>query len=57
MHQGKNGLGFVKVLLARNIYFWEVELLPFFRSYGFRRVGSLSALQKQAINNTSNIVG
>jgi hypothetical protein len=57
MHQGKNGFAFVEALLARKIYFWEVGLLPFFRSYDFRRVGSLFALQKQAINNTSNIVG
>jgi hypothetical protein len=57
MHQGKNGLAFVEAFLARKIYFREVGLLPFFRSYDFRRVGSLFALQKkQAINNTSNIV-
>jgi hypothetical protein len=48
MHQGENGLAFVEVLLARKIYFREVRLLPFFRSYEFRRVGPLFALQKQA---------
>jgi hypothetical protein len=57
MHQGKNGLAFVEALLARKIYFREVGLLPFFRSYDFQRVASLFALQKLAINNTSNIVG
>jgi hypothetical protein len=31
MRHGKNGLAFVKVLLARKIYFREVGLLPFFR--------------------------
>jgi hypothetical protein len=41
MHQRKNGLAFVKVLLARKIYFREVGFLPFFRSYKFRRVGSV----------------
>jgi hypothetical protein len=41
MHQGKNGLAFVEVLLARTIYFREVGFLPFFRSYKFRRIGSL----------------
>jgi hypothetical protein len=49
MHQGKNGLAFVEVLLARKIYFREVRLLPYFRSYDFRRVGPFSTLQKQAI--------
>jgi len=57
MHQGKNGLAFVEALLARKIYFREVGLLPFFRSYDFQRVASLFALQKLAINNQSNIVG
>jgi hypothetical protein len=33
MHQGKNGLAFVEVLLAQKIYFGEVGFLPFFRSY------------------------
>jgi hypothetical protein len=33
MHQGKNGLAFVEVLLALKIYFGEVEFLPFFWSY------------------------
>jgi hypothetical protein len=46
MHQGKNGLAFVEVLLARKVYFWEVGLLPFFRSYDFWRVRPLFALQK-----------
>jgi hypothetical protein len=46
MHQGKNGLGFVEAFLPRKVYFWEVGILPFFRSYDFRRVGSLFALQK-----------
>jgi hypothetical protein len=41
MHQGKNGLAFVEVLLARKIYFGEVGFLPLFRSYKFRRIGSL----------------
>jgi hypothetical protein len=41
MHQGKNGLAFVEVLLARNIYFGEVGFLLFFRSYKFWRTGSL----------------
>jgi hypothetical protein len=41
MHQGKNGLAFVKVLLARKIYFREVGFLSFFRSYKFQRIGSL----------------
>jgi hypothetical protein len=57
MHQEKNELAFVEAFLTRKIYFQEVALLPFFRSYDFWRVGSLFALQKQAINNTSNIVG
>jgi hypothetical protein len=57
MHQGKNGLAIIESLLARKIYFREVVLLPFFWSYDFWRVGSLFALQKQEINNTSNIVG
>jgi hypothetical protein len=48
MHQGENGHAFVEFLLAQKIYFREVGLLPFFRSYEFRRVGSLFALQKQA---------
>jgi hypothetical protein len=48
MHQEKNGLAFVEVLLARKIYFREVEFLPFFRSYEFQMVGPLFALQKQA---------
>jgi hypothetical protein len=46
MHQGKNGLAFVEAFLAQKIKFQEVGLLPFFRSYDFRRVGSLFALQK-----------
>jgi hypothetical protein len=41
MHQGKNGLAFVEVLLARKIYFGEVGFLPFFQSYKIRRIGSL----------------
>jgi hypothetical protein len=41
MHQRKNGLAFVEVLLARKVYFREVGLLPFFQSYDFRRIGSL----------------
>jgi hypothetical protein len=41
MHQGKNGLAFVEVLLARKIYFGEVEFLPFLQSYKFQRIGSL----------------
>jgi hypothetical protein len=41
MHQGNNGLAFVEVLLARTIYFGEVGFMPFFRSYKFRRIGSL----------------
>jgi hypothetical protein len=41
MHQGRNGLAFIEVLLARNIYFGEVGFLSFFRSYKFRRIGSL----------------
>jgi hypothetical protein len=49
MHQGKNGLAFVEALLARNLYFREVGLLPFFWIYVFRRVGPLFALLKQAI--------
>jgi hypothetical protein len=57
MHQGENALAFVEVLLARKVSFRKFGLLPFFRSYKFQRVGSLFALQKQAINNTSNIVG
>jgi hypothetical protein len=56
MHQGFNGLAFVEALLARKLYFREVELLPFFRIYVFQRVGPLFALQKQAINSTSSIV-
>jgi hypothetical protein len=56
MHQGKNGLAFVEVLLARKIYFGEVGFLPFFRSYNFRRIGSLFSKQKQAMNNTSTMV-
>jgi hypothetical protein len=49
MHQGKNGLAFVEALLALKIYFREVGLLPFFRSYDFRRVRPFFTLQKQAI--------
>jgi hypothetical protein len=49
MHQGKNGLAFIEALLAQKLYFREVGLLPFFRSYVFRRVGPLFALQKHAI--------
>jgi hypothetical protein len=41
MHQGKNGLAFIEVLLARKIYFGEVRFLPFFQSYKVRRIGSL----------------
>jgi hypothetical protein len=41
MHQGKNGLAFVEVLLTRKIYFGEVEFLPFFWIYKFWRIGSL----------------
>jgi hypothetical protein len=41
MHQGKNGLAFVEVLLARKIYFGEVGFLPFFQRYKFWRIGSL----------------
>jgi hypothetical protein len=41
MHQGKNGLAFIEAFLARKIYFREVGLLPFFRSYDFQRLGSL----------------
>jgi hypothetical protein len=41
MHQGKNGLAFVEVLLAQNVYLGEVGFLPFFRSYNFWRIGSL----------------
>jgi hypothetical protein len=37
----KNGLAFVEVLLARKVYFGKVGFLPFFRSYNFRRIGSL----------------
>jgi hypothetical protein len=55
MHQGKNGLAFVEVLLAQKIYFGEVGFLPFFRSYKFRRIGSLffeqKYKQKQYINH------
>jgi hypothetical protein len=43
MHQGKNGLAFVEVLLARKVYFREVGLLPFFWSYDLRRIGFLPA--------------
>jgi hypothetical protein len=56
MHQGQNGLAFVEALMARKLHFREVEILPFFWSYVFQRVGPLFALQKQAINNTSSIV-
>jgi hypothetical protein len=41
MHQGKNGLAFVEVLLTQKIYFGGVGFLPFFQSYKFRRIGSL----------------
>jgi hypothetical protein len=41
MHQGKNGLAFVEVLLAQKMYFGGVRFLPFFRSYKFQRIGSL----------------
>jgi hypothetical protein len=43
MHQGKNGLAFIEVLLARKVYFREVGLLAFFQSYDFWRIGSLFA--------------
>jgi hypothetical protein len=43
MHQGKNGLAFIEVLLARKVYFREVGFLPFFWSNDFRRIGSLFA--------------
>jgi hypothetical protein len=36
MHQGKDGLAFVKAFLAQKIYFREIGLWPFFRGYGFR---------------------
>jgi hypothetical protein len=41
MHQGKNGLAFVEVLLARKVYFGKVRFLSFFQSYKFRMIGSL----------------
>jgi hypothetical protein len=41
MHQGKNGLAFVEALLAQKIYLGGVGFFPFFRSYKFRRIGSL----------------
>jgi hypothetical protein len=41
MHQGKNGLAFIEAFLAEKIYFRGVGFLPFFRSYKFRRIGSL----------------
>ena len=41
MHQGKNGLAFIEVLLSQKIYFGEVGFLPFFWSYKFQRIGSL----------------
>jgi hypothetical protein len=41
MHQEKNGLAFIEVLLARKIYFREVGFRPFFWSNKFRRIGSL----------------
>jgi hypothetical protein len=41
MHQGKDGLAFVEALLAQKIYLGGVGFLPFFRSYKFRRIGSL----------------
>jgi hypothetical protein len=43
MHQGKNELAFVEVLLAQKVCFREVGLLPFFRSYDFWRIRSLFA--------------
>jgi hypothetical protein len=56
MHQGKNGLAFVEVFLARKVYFGMVGFLPFFRSYKFRRIGSLFPYQKLAKNNASTMV-
>jgi hypothetical protein len=56
MHQGKNGLAFVEVLLAQKIYFGGVGFLPFFRSYKFWRIGSLFFLQKWVMNSTSIMV-
>jgi hypothetical protein len=41
MHQGKDGLAFVEAFLAQKIYLGGVGFLPFFRSYKFRRIGSL----------------
>jgi hypothetical protein len=41
MHQGKNGLAFIEVLLARKVYFRKVGFLPFFRSYKFWSIESL----------------
>jgi hypothetical protein len=41
MHQGKKGIVFVEVLLARKVYFRKVGFLPFFRSYKFWRIRSL----------------
>jgi hypothetical protein len=41
--------------MVRKFYLRAVGLLPFFWSYRFRKVGPLFDLQKQAINNTSNI--
>jgi hypothetical protein len=32
MHQAKNGLAFIEVLLARKVYFGDVGFLPFFRN-------------------------
>jgi hypothetical protein len=41
MHQGKDGLAFIKDFLAQKIYLRGVGFLPFFQSYKFRRIGSL----------------
>jgi hypothetical protein len=41
MHQGKDELAFIEAFLAQKIYPRGVGFLPFFRSYKFRRIGSL----------------
>jgi hypothetical protein len=55
MHQGKNGLAFVEVLLAQKIYFGGVGFLPFFRSCKFRRIESLLFRAKEGHGGAGSI--
>jgi hypothetical protein len=54
MHQGKDGLAFVKAFLAQKVYPRKVGLRSFFRGYRFRIDGPASSSKtgnKQYINS------